>query len=170
MAGIDIASTLLTTLFGLTGVLVGSLVGPRINHRIAKQYAKKELFFKKKMEYFETVLLTVEENKKMYHLAIKKIEAQQDSKKVKEIIEDFKKNRKHFFVMSSPLYFDTRYISDKIVRFVRVEKSIFDRFSALEKVNKKDLSRCIEQLNQNFTLLEKRGEEILLEMRKELGR
>jgi hypothetical protein len=170
MAGIDIASTLLTTLFGLTGVLVGSLIGPLINHRIAREYNKKGLIFNKKIEYFEKVLLAVEENKKMYHLAIKKIEAQQDSKKVKEIIEDFKKNRKHFFIMASPLYFNTRYLSDKIVRFVRVEKSIFDRFSALEKVNKKDLPRCIEQLNQNFSLLEKRGEEILIEMRKELVR
>jgi hypothetical protein len=168
--GIDIAASLLTTLFGLTGVLVGSLIGPLINHRVAKQYDKRELFFKKKMDYFEKVLLTVEENKRMYNLAIKKIEAQQESKKAREIIEELKKNRKNFFVMSSPLYFDTKYISDKIIRFVRVEKSIFERFSCLEKVNKKDLPKFIEQLKQNFQLLEKRGEEILLEMRKELGR
>jgi hypothetical protein len=168
--GIDIASTLLTTLFGLTGVLVGSLIGPLINHRVAKQYDKRELFFKKKMEYFEKILLTVEENKRAYNIAIKKIEAQQESKKVKEVIEELKKNRKNFFIMSSPLYFDTKYISEKIIRFVRVEKSIFERFSSLEKVNKKDLLRCIEQLKQNFSLLEKRGEEILLEMRRELGR
>jgi hypothetical protein len=167
---IDIASTLMTTLFGLTGVLVGSLIGPLINHRVAKQYDKRELFFKKKMEYFEGVLLTVEENKRMYNLAIKKIEDSKEPNKVKEITEELKKNRKNFFIKSSPLYFDTRYISDKIIRFVRVEKSIFERFSGLEKVNKKDLPKFIEQLKQNFQLLEKRGEEILLEMRKELKR
>jgi hypothetical protein len=167
---IDIAASLLTTLFGLTGVLVGSLIGPLINHRVAKQYDKKELFFKKKMEYFEKVLVTMEENKRMYNLAIKKIEASQESKKIKEIIQELKNDRKNFFIMSSPLYFDTRNMSDKIVRFVRVEKSIFERISSLEKVNKKVMPAFIEQLKQNFSLLEKRGDEILAEMKRELTR
>jgi hypothetical protein len=168
--GIDIASSLLTTLFGLIGVLVGSLIGPLINHRVAKQYDKKEMMFKKKLEYFEKILITVEENKRMYNLAIKKIESSSESKKVAGIVNELKKERKNFFIMSSPLYFDTRSMSDKIVRFVRVEKSIFERISGLEKINKKDMPVFIEQLKQNFNLLNKRGEEILSEMKLELKR
>jgi hypothetical protein len=167
---IDIASSLLTTLFGLIGVLVGSLIGPLINHRVAKQYDKKEMMFKKKLEYFEKILITVEENKRMYNLAIKKIEASQETKRISGIINELKKERKNFFIMSSPLYFDTRSMSDKIVRFVRVEKSIFERISKLEKINKKIMPTFIEQLKQNFNLLSKRGDEILAEMKRELKR
>jgi hypothetical protein len=167
---IDIASSLLTTLFGLIGVLVGSLIGPLINHRVAKQYDKREFIFKKKTEYFEKVLMTIEDNKRMYNLAIKKIEASQENKKVTGIIDDLKKERKNFLVMSSPLYFDTKNMSDKIIRFVRVEKSIFERISSLEKINKKAMPTFIEQLKQNFNLLNKRGDEILAEMKRELTR
>jgi hypothetical protein len=167
---IDIASSLLTTLFGLIGVLVGACIGPIINHRVAKEYDKKEMMFKKKMEYFEKVLITMEDNKRMYNLAIKKIEASQDNKKVSEIIKELKAERKNFSIMSSPLYFDTKVMSERIVRFVRVERGIFERISGLEKVNKKDMPVFIEQLKQNFNLLNKRSNEILSEMKSELKR
>jgi len=165
---VDIGSSLLTTLFGLIGVLVGACIGPLINHRVAKEYDKKEFLFKKKMEYFEKILIIIEENKRMYKIAIKKIESIKDNKKINEIVGDLKKNRKNFLVMSSPLYFNTRNLSEKIIRFVRVERSIFERISGLEKINKKESPVFIEQLKQNFNLLNKRGNEILTEMKKEL--
>lgn len=165
---VDIGSSLLTTLFGLIGVLVGACIGPLINHRVAKEYDKKEFLFKKKMEYFEKILIIMEENKRMYKIAIKKLEVSKEKKKIEEIIQDLKKNRKNFLVMSSPLYFNTRQLSEKIIRFVRVERSIFERIAGLEKINKTENPVFVEQLKQNFNLLNKRGDEILTEMKKEL--
>jgi len=128
------------------------------------------LLFKRKLEYFEKIVDTIEKNKRIYHQAVGKIENSSNSKEIKEIVGELKKNRKNFLIMASPLYFDTQKLSEKIIRFVRVEKEIFNRVSSLENKNKKDIPVLIEQIREIIGILNKRGNEIIFEMKKELSK
>ncbi len=154
----------------LLGILVGTLISPRIQHRMGTEYSRKDLIFKKKLEYFENVIQTIEKNKKMYHNLICKIEESKTDSQIDKCIEELKKDRKKFFVMASQLYFNTKIISGKIVHFVRIEKDIFNKMSQLKEVNKEEKERIIEQLKGNLKSLDKKGAEILYEMKKELTR
>jgi len=161
-------SQLIPTLSGIAGVLIGASIGPLINHQLTTRYSKKDLIFKRKLDYFEKVLETIEKNTKLYKQQIRKLEASKDSKEIKKIVEEMKKERKHFFVMSSPLYFDVTKISKAIIHFVKIEKDIFNRISTLEKINEKEKEILVSQLKTMQVILEKRGSEILFEMKKEL--
>lgn len=161
-------SQLIPTLSGIIGVLIGASIGPLVNHQLTTRYSKKDLIFKRKLDYFEKVLDVIEKNSKLYKQQIRKLESSKDSKEIKKIVEEMKKERKHFFVMSSPLYFDVTKISKGIVRFVKIEKDIFNRISSLEKINEKEKEVLVEQLKRMLIILEKRGSDILFEMKKEL--
>ncbi len=161
-------STIGTALSGMIGVLIGASLGPLVNHQLTTRYSKRDLIFKRKLDYFEKVLDTIEKNMKLYRESIRKLEASKDSKTVKKIIEEMKKERKNFLVMSSPLYFDVRQISKKIINFVKIEKDIFNRISSLDKINEKEKQILTEQLKRMLSILSRRGNLILFEMRKEL--
>lgn len=166
---IDITSYL-TAMIMLLGLIVGTLISPRISNHIGTQYSRRDLIFKKKLEYFEKIIETIEKNKRTYNQAICRIEEAKNSREIGKITEDMKKNRKNFLILASPLYFDTRKMSEKIVHFVRVEKEIFNRISSLENKDKKEMIVLTEQLRKHIEILSKRGKEILIEMRKELAR
>jgi Iap family predicted aminopeptidase len=161
-------SSIIPTISGIVGVLIGASIGPLINHQLTTRYSKKDLIFKRKLDYFEKVLETIEKNTKLYKQQVRKLEVSHDSKEIKKIVEEMKKERKHFFIMSSPLYFDVTKISGRIIRFVKIEKDIFSRISKLEKINEKEKEVLVEQLKRMLMILEKRGSEILFEMKKEL--
>ena len=160
----------ITAIIALLGIVLGTLIAPRVNHNLGEQYTRKDLLFKRKLEYFENVLDTIEKNKRTYHQVIGKLENTSDNKEVGKIISDLKKERQNFKIMASPLYFDTRILSEKIIRFVRVEKEVFNRISALENKEKKEFPVLVEQLNNLMRMLNKRGSEIISEMKKELSR
>ncbi len=160
----------LTAVIMLLGILVGTLISPRIQHRMGTEYSRKDLIFKKKLEYFESVIQTIEKNKRIYHNLICKIEDSRTNSQIDKCIEELKKDRKKFFVMASPLYFNTKTVSEKIVHFVRIEKDIFNKMSQLKEADKEEKERIIEQLKGNLENLNKKGAEILYEMKKELSR
>jgi 2-hydroxy-3-keto-5-methylthiopentenyl-1-phosphate phosphatase len=164
---IDLLSNL-TAIIMLIGILVGALISPRVSHKIGTEHSRKDLIFRKKLEYFEHLLEAIETNIRLYKQTIKKIEISESDKELRKLVAELKENRKHFLIMSSPLYFDIRKISEKIIRFVRVEKEIFNRASLIEK--SKDRKIALEELKKILILLNKRGNDILLEMRKELAR
>ncbi|VVB83132.1 Uncharacterised protein [uncultured archaeon] len=161
-------SQLIPTLSGIAGVLIGASIGPLINHQLTTRYSKKDLIFKRKLDYFEKILDTIEKNSKLYKQQIRKLESSNDSKEIKKVVEELKKERKNFLMMSSPLYFDVTKISRRIINFVKIEKDIFKRLSPLEKINEKEKEVLIEQLKRMLMILEKRGNDILFEMKKEL--
>jgi hypothetical protein len=164
----DIPSNLITTISGIVGVLIGASIGPIVNNHLSQRYGKKDLIFKRKLDYFEKILDTIEKNTRLYKQEIKKLEASQDSKEIKKFTERLKKERKNFLIMSSPLYFDVKNISERIIRFVKIEKDIFNRISCLDKINGKEKEVLITQLKRMLIILEKSGNEILFEMKKEL--
>lgn len=160
----------LTAAIMLLGILVGTLISPRIQHQMGTEYSRKDLIFKKKLEYFENVIQTIEKNKKMYHNLTCKIENSKTNSQIDKCVEELKKERKKFSVMASPLYFNTKIISEKIIYFVRIEKDIFNKMSQLKEGDKDEKERIIEQLKGNLKNLNKKGAEILYEMKKEIAR
>ncbi|MCK9595623.1 hypothetical protein M0R19_00335 [Candidatus Pacearchaeota archaeon] len=130
----------ITAIIGIVGILLGTLIAPRVNHNLGARYNRKDLLFKRKLEYFEKIVDTIEKNKRMYNQTIGKIEFSKDKKEIKKVVEELKQSRKNFLIMASPLYFDVRALSERIVRFVRVEKEIFNRISVLIDKEKK---RCL---------------------------
>lgn len=161
-------SSLIPTLSGMAGILIGASIGPVINNHLSARYGKRDLVFKRKLDYFEKILETIEKNTRLYKQEIKKLEPSKDCKEIKNFVQRLKTERKNFLIMSSPLYFDVRNISEKIISFVKIEKDIFNRISCLDKLNEKEKGVLVEQLKRMLVILEKRGNEILFEMKKEL--
>jgi len=159
----------LTAVIMLLGILVGTLISPRIQHRVGVEYNRKDLIFQRKLKYFENIIETIEKNKKVYSNIIYKIESE-TKLKIDKIIEELKRDRKKFFIMASPLYFNTKIFSEKIIHFVRIEKDIFNKMLQLKETNKDGKEEIIEQLKSNLKKLNKKGAEILYEMKKELTR
>jgi len=160
---LDLTSGILTAIMGLIGVLLGALIGPFTNHQLGIRYNKRDLLFKRKLEYFEKVVETMEKNKRMYQNVILRLE-DSDIKQKKQILEELKQNRINFFIMASPLYFNTQKFSDKIIDFVDIEKDIFESISNIKKAEEiNNLKRKLEDLNRKTY-------EIILEMKKELAR
>ncbi len=160
----------LTVAVMLLGILVGTLISPRIQQSVGKEYNRKDLIFQKKFKYFESVIETIEANKKMYYNIIQKLDPSEKNSQINKVLEDLKKNRKKFFTSTSSLYLNPKIMSDKIVRFVRIEKDIFNRIEQLKGRNKEEKVRLIERLKMDLNNLNKRGDDILLEMKKELTR
>lgn len=161
----------LTAVVMLLGILVGTLISPRIQHRVGVEYNRKDLIFQRKLKYFESIIEAIEVNKKMYYNLIRRLEEAKTNSEINKVMEELKKNRKKFFTSASSLYFNTKILSEKIIRFVRIEKDIFNRIPQLkDKKSKEEKENIIEQLKSNLKNLNKRGEEIVYEMKKELAR
>ena len=154
----------------LLGILVGTLISPKIQHRISREYNRRDLIFQRKLKYFEYILEIIEKNKKLYHDLIFKIENSKTKLQINKIIEELKRERKRFSVMASPLYFNPKNLSEKIVYLVKIEKDIFNEMSRLNGTDKEIKEEVIEHLRDNLKKLNKKGEEILYEMKKELAR
>jgi hypothetical protein len=157
----------LTAIMAIIGIAVGTLVSPRVNQRVNAEHSRKDLIFRKKLEYFEKIADTIEENKRLYHQIIGKIECSKNNKETSQIIEDLKQTRRNFLIKSSPLYFDTRSLSEKIVDFVRIEKEIFRE---IEKIKEDKKEEAIEQLKENIKKLNMKANEIICEMKRELSK
>jgi len=162
----------LTAAIMLLGILVGTLISPRISHQISTQYNKRSLIFQKKLEYFEKITETIEQNKKLYNQITGKVEASKNNKEIGKIIDELKKNRQNFLVMSSPLYFHTRELknfSQKITHFVRIEKQFFNELSEMKEKNKWKKDELIERFQEGQKRLNKIGNDIILDMKKGLS-
>lgn len=159
----------LTAVIMLLGIIVGTIISPRVQHKIGTEYSRKDLLFKKKLEYFEKIMATMEKNRKMYLNAICKIEESETIPQINKIINEIKKERTNFLKMASPLYFDTQRFSEKIIHFVRIEKNIFQK---IEKMKEDDSEKedILEQLKEDVKKLNIKGNEILYEMKSELGK
>ncbi len=162
----------LTAAIMLLGILVGTLISPRINQQVNTQYNKKSLIFQKKLEYFEKITETIEQNKKLYSQITGKIESSKNNKEIEKIINELKKNRQNFMVMSSPLYFHTRELknfSEKITHFVRIEKQFFNELSEMKEKDKWKKEELIERFREGQKKLNKIGNDIILDMKRGLS-
>ena len=160
---IDISAGALTALVGLFGILIGTIISPFINHRLNLKNARKDIIFKRKLEYLEKLAENIEQNIRIYKSAIGEAETKKTFKNFKEIICILKEKRKNYLILASPLYFNIKNLSIKITTFVDIEKNIFDDFTKITK-DKKIITDLKEKLNK---LINSR-DNIINEMKKEL--
>ena len=160
-------TTIVALIIGFLGIILGTFLSPYLNHRLNVKYERREIFFKKKLEYFEEIAKNLEENIKNYKGAIGKAAEIKDKKELDGILEDLKKKRKRFKVMSSPLYFNTGILAEKILNFINLEKNIFFNLKDMLEKNKID-KNPINGLKNTLEELKKTGSEVINEMKKEL--
>jgi hypothetical protein len=166
---ISISSGALTTIVGLAGVMIGTLIGPYINHKLTIKNTKKDIIFKRKLEYFEKLAENIEKNIRTYRNSIKGAENNLKKPQLKKIYQRLKKERKNFLIMASPLYFNIRGLSERIISFVEVEKEIFKNFEKLSNFkDKKQAQEIIFDLNDRLKRLIALGNRAVYEMKKEL--
>ena len=164
----SISSGALTAVVGLLGVLVGTLIGPYINHKLNLKNTRKDIIFKRKLEYFEKLSESIENNIRTYRNSITEAESAR-KQKLKEIYEKIKQERKNFLIMASPLYFNIQNLSEKIISFVDIEKEIFKEFEKLAKLNNESQKeKTISNLKEKLKNLVDFGNRIVYEMKKEL--
>ena len=164
----SISSGALTAVVGLLGVLVGTLIGPYINHKLNLKNTRKDIIFKRKLEYFEKLSESIENNIRTYRNSITEAESAR-KQKLNEIYEKIKQERKNFLIMASPLYFNIQNLSEKIISFVDIEKEIFKEFEKLAKLNNESQKeKTISNLKEKLKNLVDFGNRIVYEMKKEL--
>ncbi|MDP2628398.1 MAG: hypothetical protein Q8P15_00685 [Nanoarchaeota archaeon] len=158
--------SILTILVGVIGILFGSLISPYLNHKLTQRYQQRDLFFKKKIEYFEKIVENIEKNIRLYRLSIKKINGKNE---IKELIENMKKERKNFLVLTSPIYLQRINLSNYIRNFTEIEGEIFNEFNKLEN-QKENKEQIIIILKEKLESLKKSGNKIIFEMKREINK
>ncbi len=167
---VSISSGALTAVVGFIGVLVGTLIGPYINHKLSLKNIRKDIIFKRKLEYFEKMAENIEKNIRTYRNALREAENNCKKQQLRKINEKLKEERKNFLIMASPLYFNINGLSPKIVAFVEVEKEIFSEFEKLPNISSKEQKESLEILRDKLKKLTVLGNETVYQMKKELGK
>lgn len=162
------SSGALTALVGLSGVLIGSLIGPYINHRLSIKNTRKDIIFKRKLEYFEKLAEKIEKNIRAYKNSVHEAECKKSKKDIRRIFIELKKQRANFFITASPLYFNIHNLSKRIIAFVNTEKDIFREFEKLTKINADKQEEVMENLENKLKYLNALGSSVVFEMKKEL--
>ncbi|OGJ16845.1 hypothetical protein A3K73_08845 [Candidatus Pacearchaeota archaeon RBG_13_36_9] len=165
---VSISSGVLTAIVGFIGVLVGTLIGPYINHKLSLKNVRKDIIFKRKLEYFEKMAENIEKNIRAYRNALREAENCKKKAQLKSIHQKLKEERKNFLIMASPLYFNINGLSQKIVSFVEVEKEIFREFEKLPKTRSKEQKESLDMIGDKLKKLTMLGNETVCQMRKEL--
>jgi hypothetical protein len=166
---VDISSALTTTSIGMMGVVLGAILSNYVNSRIALKNSRREIIFKKKLEYFESIVQCIEKNTKLYLQTIREFEKNPNKKTALKIIKKLKTSRMKFDAKTSPIYLDTRIFSYNIKRFVSLEKIIFLSFESMIKPDL-DKTQIMESLRLNTRLIMKLGNQIIYDMRMNLSK
>ena len=166
---VSVSSGALTAVVGFIGVLVGTLIGPYINHKLSLKNIRKDLIFKRKLEYFEKMAENIEKNIRAYRNALREAENCK-KQQLKKIHEKLKEERKNFLILASPLYFNINGLSQRIISFVEVEKGIFREFEKLPEESKKNQKETLKVIEDKLKKLTMLGNEAVCQMKRELGR
>jgi hypothetical protein len=160
----DINSSILTIITALIGILCGTAVGAYFNLKSAR----KDIIFKRKLEYFEKLSQDLEKNMRLYKKAIMSLSASSKKKEINTAIQELKQNRKTFLLMASPLYYDIKPMTEKVTLFVSLEKEIFALFDNLLKNHKSKSAnaRTLFELNEALNKISKAEEAIIIEMKR----
>lgn len=160
-------ASVLTVIVGMMGIILGTFLSPYLNNRLNLKSRRRELFFNKRLEYFENIAKTMEENIKMYHNYLSQLKLKESKKEIEKIFSKLKEERKKFNISASPLYFDTRKLSKRIVIFTNFEKRIFFDINKLTEENKPN-ERLLHDLDVNLERLKQAGTEVIKRMKKEM--
>jgi len=53
---VDVSSAFITTSIGMMGVVFGAILSNYVNSRVAMKNSRRDIIFKKKLEYFESIV------------------------------------------------------------------------------------------------------------------
>lgn len=160
----DINSSLLTIATALIGILCGAAVSSYFNLKSAR----KDLIFKRKLEYFEKLSKDLEENLRLHKKVILSLSEYSKTKEIEASVLELKQKRKSFLMNSSPLYFETSKMTERIISFVNTEKEIFLLIESLQDKNKSSRATTLFNLEEALQKLHKSSKYAILEMRHEL--
>ena len=135
----DINSSLLTIATALIGILCGAAVSSYFNLKSAR----KDLIFKRKLEYFEKLSKDLEENLRLHKNVIMSLSESSKTKEIEAKLIELKQKRKSFLINSSPLYFKTNRMTERITFFVNTEKEIFSLIEILKSKEKATKAKAI---------------------------
>lgn len=164
---VDISSAMVTTLMGMLGVVIGAILSNYVNQKIARQVAKKDIVFKKKIDYFEKIVDTISKNTKLYKNSINRLGLIKNKRDIANIYTTLKKDRRKFEVMNGPLYMDTHFISVEIRKFVAIEKIIFRSFDRMQ-CDESSVDELGKDLKLHFKQLETIGSKLIVFLRQDL--
>ena len=164
---VDLSSAMLTTFMGMMGVVIGAIISNYVNQKIARQVAKKDIVFKKKIEYFEKIVETISKNTKLYKNSINQLGLIKNKKELNNIYTTLKKDRRKFEVMNSSLYMDTHFLSTEIRKFVAIEKIIFKSFDRIQ-YDENSVDELRKNLKLYFKQLETIGSKLIVFLRQDL--
>ena len=160
----DINSSLLT----IATALIGILCGAAVSSYFSLKSARKDLIFKRKLEYFEKLSKDIEENLRLHKNIIMSLSESSKIKDVEDNLAKLKQKRKSFLINSCPLYFKTDRMTERIMAFVNAEKEIFGIIEALKNGGKTIKAQTIFDLRAALQKLNKALDDSFLEMRLEL--
>lgn len=165
---VDLSTTLTSILTAVFGVLCGATIGAYFNLKSAR----KDLIFKRKLEYFEKLVQDLEENFRLHKKAILATSESSKKKQIESSYTELQKNRKTFLIKASPLYFNIEKLTEKMTSFAQTEKEIFSSFENLIRnykiISKASKKRLIFDLNEKIAKLNSSKDAIILEMKSEL--
>jgi len=162
-------ASILTVVVGMLGIVLGTFLSPYLNNRLNIHSRRKELFFNKRLEYFEEIAKNMESNIKMYNNHLSQFRITKNKKELNRILGRLKEERKKFHVSASPLYFDTRKLSKRIIIFINFEKRIFFDINQLSK--SRDFNeKIVNDIELNLERLKKAGTEVIHQIKKEIYR
>jgi 5-methylthioribose kinase len=98
---VEISSLVVSSLTGVFGVVIGAVISNYFNQKIARQSARKDVIFKKRIDYFEMILGCIEKNTELYKNAIKHITKYYNKKEIYKQLKILKNERKKFEVKNS---------------------------------------------------------------------
>jgi hypothetical protein len=161
----DFSQSIITVLTGLIGVLCGTSLSSYFNLKSSR----KDLLFKRKLEYFEKLVRDLEDNFRLHKKSVLFISPSTKKRDISRDLEELKKNRKSFLIAASPLYFNVERMTPNITNFVNTEKNIFSLLEKLVKVDKGfSRQRIIFELRESLQRLDMAKQAAILEMRREL--
>lgn len=164
---VEFTSALATTLIGMMGVVVGAAISNYVNQMIAAKSARRDLLFKKKVEYFDRVVNVIEQNIKLYRTWQRKLETRASKALIENTIKTFKKKRAHFDIKTSALYVNVDAFSRDIKQFVAYEKHVF---ALVERLKQEEYESTMDTLRQVLHSLEQAGTQIISKMHRSLMR
>src|SRR3989338_51547 len=84
---------------GVIGIFIGALASAYINNKLNAKKSKEEFIFKKKTEYFEKIIESLENNLKIYRNLTGKV-SDSSKKEIVQMNKRLKDERKNFKILS----------------------------------------------------------------------
>jgi len=167
---INLQTVLISAIASIIGGIVVAIINPYLTHRLNLKYIEKEIFFKKKLKYFEKLGDGFEKETNDYVELIDRIKKTKDEKSIQKLIQkikNIKKCKNTIFRITPFCFFDKKELYERVTEFCLIENEIEKIFLEYKECNKKrkELSNLLSK--KRLQLIEK-SQEIINTIKTEL--